>query len=52
MAKYQNIKIKDYGDDWINRLAVILKTIEKMDRDERNATLEFVFNKFQQRIEA
>jgi len=36
--KYQTIKVRDYGDDWINNLAVILKTIAKMDEQERDAT--------------
>ena len=49
MAKWQTIKVRDYGDDWINRLGVILKTIQKMGPREREATLKFIFDKYQPR---
>lgn len=48
--KLQKLKIMDYGDDWLNRLAVILVTLSKMDRRERDATLAFVINKYQDRL--
>lgn len=48
--KWQTIKCRDYGDDWLNRLAVILKMTEKMDEHEREATLDFVVGKYQRRI--
>jgi hypothetical protein len=50
VAGWQTIKVRDYGDDWINRLAVLLKTIAKMDEREREATLSFIFGKYQRRI--
>lgn len=46
----QKIKVKDYGDDWINRLAVILKTIEQMSDAERAASLTFILDKYQRRV--
>lgn len=39
-------KSKDYGDEWINRLALILKTIEQMGPQERDASLEFIAQKY------
>lgn len=48
--KYQTIKVRDYGDDWLNRLAVILQMTEKMDDREREATLSFVVGKYQRRL--
>jgi hypothetical protein len=48
--KYQTIKVRDYGDDWLNRLAVILKMTEKMDERERDATLSFVNGKYMPRV--
>ena len=47
--KWQTIKVRDYGDDWLNRLATILKMTEKMDDREREATLTFVVGKYQRR---
>lgn len=43
---WQTIKVRDYGDDWLNRLAVILKLTEKMDERELEATLDFVVGKY------
>jgi hypothetical protein len=48
--KWQTIKVRDYGDDWLNRLAVILKMTEKMGEREREATLNFVVGKYQARV--
>lgn len=42
----QVIKVKNYGDDWINRLAVVMITMEKMGPDERSACLKFMKSKF------
>lgn len=47
--KWQTIKVRDYDDDWLNRLATILKMTEKMDEREREATLAFVVGKYQPR---
>jgi hypothetical protein len=44
--KWQTIKVRDYGDDWLNRLATILKMTEKMGAREREATLTFVVEKY------
>lgn len=44
--KRQYIEIPDYGDDWINRLGVILAAIAKMDTTERAATLNFINSKY------
>jgi hypothetical protein len=51
MAKkhVQVIKVKDYGDHWINRLAVILSTLAKMEPREREASLEFIVAKYLKR---
>lgn len=44
--RLQKIKVKDYGDSWVNRLAVVLVTFEKMEHAERAATLDFVVSKY------
>jgi hypothetical protein len=44
--KWQTIKVRDYGDDWLNRLATLLKVIGKMDECEREATLCFIIDKY------
>jgi hypothetical protein len=51
MAKkhVQVIKVKDYGDHWINRLAVILDTLAKMEPREREVSLEFIVAKYLKR---
>lgn len=41
----QTVKVKDYGDDSINRLAVILYALEGMDARERHAALAFIKSK-------
>lgn len=45
--KQQVIKVKNYGDASINRLAVVLVTLEKMDDRERNAAINFIVAKWQ-----
>ena len=40
------VKVKDYGDDWINRLAVVMTTLAKMEPREREASLEFIVSKY------
>ena len=42
----QIVKVKNYGDDWVNRLAVMLITMDKMDPTERGATLKFLKSKY------
>lgn len=44
--KRQYIEIPDYGDDWINRLALITATIAKMDTTELAAMLNFINSKY------
>lgn len=43
----QVVKVKNYGDDWINRLAVVLATTEKMEPKERSAALAFMKSKYE-----
>lgn len=50
MTKWQKIKVRDYGDDWLNRLAAILKVTEKMDKQERDAMLNFVIRRYRPRV--
>jgi hypothetical protein len=42
----QVIKVKNYGDDWVNRLAAVLTTTEKMSPDERSATFRYLKSKY------
>jgi hypothetical protein len=52
MAKKQRmqvVKVKDYGDAWINHLAVMLTTLAEMEPREREATLEFIVSKYLKR---
>lgn len=42
----QVVKVKNYGDDWVNRLAVVLITMDKMAPDERSATLKYLKSKY------
>lgn len=43
----QTIKVKDYGDEWLNRLAVIGDRFEAMECDrERAAALRFFLAKY------
>lgn len=44
----QTIKVKDYGDEYVNRLAVVLNQIGKMEPWERQAALQFVHSKWVQ----
>ena len=44
--RVQIIRVKDYGDDWVNRLALVLKAFEQMEPREREASLEFVVSKY------
>jgi hypothetical protein len=46
MKRVQVIKVKDYGDHWVNRLAIILETLAKMEPREREASLEFIASKY------
>jgi hypothetical protein len=45
----QVLKFKDYGDDWINRLAVVVITLKRMEPNEREAALEFIVSKYLKR---
>lgn len=47
--RMQTIKVTDYGDDWINRLAVVMMTFSRMGDDEREATLRYLLSKYQQK---
>ncbi|HZR77356.1 hypothetical protein [Bradyrhizobium sp.] len=38
----QTVVVKDYGEDTVNRLAVILKALEQMDERSRLATLGYI----------
>lgn len=43
----QTIKVKDYGDTWVNRLAIIGHAFEAMESDiERAAALHFFNSKY------
>lgn len=42
----QVIKVKNYGDDWINNLAAVLTIFEKMGDEERFAALKFIKSKY------
>ena len=42
----QMVKVKNYGDDWVNRLAVVLITMDQMEPEERLATLRFLKSKY------
>jgi hypothetical protein len=48
-AKMQKIKLKDYDDDWINRLAVICDRFDGMNDVERDAALRFVLARYKHR---
>lgn len=48
----QVIKVENYGDDWINRLAVVLDQFEKMSGSvEQGATLQFLMSKYRDVLE-
>jgi hypothetical protein len=40
------IPVKDYGDEWINRLAAVCVLLGKMSGDERVACLGFLQGKY------
>lgn len=40
------IKVKNWGNDWINRLSVVLCTLEQMEPDERLAAFRFLKSKY------
>lgn len=42
----QTIRVKDYGDDWVNRLAVVGSQLEKMESDERAAAFRYFKSKY------
>lgn len=44
--KLQKIKVRDYGDAWINRLAIVMQAFAAMSDDERGATLRFINAKY------
>ena len=45
--RIQIIKLKDYGDPWINRLAIVCDQFKKMDSAaEKSATLRFLVDKY------
>jgi hypothetical protein len=46
--KLQNtVQVKDYGEPWINRFAVILFALEQMDARERASTFGFLKSKYE-----
>lgn len=42
----QVLKVKNYGDDWINNLALALAIFEKMEANNRAAVLKFVKSRY------
>jgi hypothetical protein len=43
----QIVKVKNYGNDWINRLAVVGDQFEKMEGSkEQAAALRFILSKY------
>lgn len=42
----QTVQVKDYGDDSLNRLAVVLKGLEQMDETQRAAALGYIKTTF------
>lgn len=36
----------DYGDPWINRLALVLAVMKNMEADELTATLAFINSRY------
>jgi hypothetical protein len=40
--KVQVVKVKDYGDIYVNRLAVMLDQVSKMEEWERLAAIRFI----------
>lgn len=50
--KQQVIKVKNYGDESINRLAVILAALEPMDERQRQAAINFITSYYNDRRKA
>ena len=49
--KMQIVRIPDYGDDWINRLALVGYAFDAMEDDkERAATLTFYLQKYRRAL--
>ena len=49
----QVVKVKNYGNDWISRLAVISDQFEKMEgAREQKAALEYIMSKYKDSLEA
>ena len=49
----QVVKVKNYGNDWVNRLAVIGSQFEKMSgTKEQAAALRFLISKYEDALEA
>ena len=44
--KLQKIGVRDYGDPWVNRLAVVDTTFSKMEPNERGAVLRWLRSKY------
>jgi hypothetical protein len=40
------VKIRDYGDDEVNRLALVGVTLERMGKEERARALRFFKSKY------
>lgn len=50
-APIYRVEIEDQGDPWINHLGIMLKTIQMMSQQEREATLCFINSKYQPRVD-
>lgn len=44
--KLQHIKVKDYRDPWVNRLAVVEAMFQQMGENERSAVLGWINSKY------
>lgn len=40
------VEIEDQGDAWINHLGIMLRVIQMMSEQEREATLRFITDKY------
>ena len=49
--RLQHIKVKDYGEEWVNRLAVVEDQFSKMGAVEKGATLQWLISKYGQQSE-
>lgn len=45
-SKVKTVQVPNYGDDWINRLAIIEATIQEMGGDEFRASMRFLMSKY------